>query len=109
VIEARLQALILARLGLLPDVHVWRMNTGVAHRPGGGAVRFGAVGQADITGLVGPHGRRLEIEIKSATGRQTPEQRAFGERITRLGGLYLVCRSLEDALNGIDEWKEKHT
>jgi len=39
-------------------------------------VRFGMRGQADLTRIV-PDGRRLEIEVKAANGRQTAEQKAF--------------------------------
>lgn len=101
-IEAVLQRLILARVNQLDGVRVWRMNTGFAQRAGGGAVRFGLPGQADITGLMRP-GRRVELEIKGPHGRVTPEQEAFGEWIRALGGLYLVCRSLEDAMGPIQE------
>ena len=37
----------------------------------------------------------LAIELKSATGRQSPEQVAFGDALTALGGMYIVCRSVD--------------
>jgi hypothetical protein len=58
-------------------------------------VRFGVPGQADISGLLSS-GRRVEIEVKSATGRQSPQQRAFEAMISKFGGLYILARSVED-------------
>lgn len=42
----------------------------------------------------GAHG--LWIEMKTSTGRQSPEQRAFQQRVTAEGYAYVVSRSLED-------------
>jgi hypothetical protein len=95
--EPVLQRLILARLNTIDGVRAWRANTGAARMNGGRVVRFGIPGQADITGLL-RGGRRLEVEVKGPTGRISPEQESFGELIVSLGGLYLVCRSLDDAL-----------
>lgn len=90
--ETRIQALLLARIPVqFPQVRVWRANTGavvVANR----MVRFGLPGQADITGAIGPTGRRIEIEVKSETGRLSPEQVAFGEWMRALGALYIVAK-----------------
>ena len=40
-------------------------------------------------------GGLLAIELKSATGRQSPAQVAFGDALTALGGMYIVCRSID--------------
>lgn len=94
-VEIRLTAYILAQLNLLPRCYFWRQNTGVA-QAGDRSIRFGVPGQADITGVA--NGRRVEIEVKSETGRLRPEQRAFQSRVTEAGALYLVARCLDDAL-----------
>ena len=62
---------------------------------GARVVRFGVPGQADLTGIL-PDGRRLEVEVKSATGRQSAAQRDFQNLIERFGGLYVLARSVED-------------
>lgn len=98
--EKSIQNEILRVVGSRPDVRLWRANTGVAYA-GTRAVRFGVQGQADLSGIIAG-GRRLEIEVKSARGRQTPEQRAFGEMIEKFGGVYIVARSVEDVLRRID-------
>jgi hypothetical protein len=95
--EPVLQRLILARLNALDGVRVWRANTGAARTHRGRIVRFGVPGQADITGLI-RGGRRLEVEVKGPTGRVSPEQEAFGALIVSLGGIYLIARTLDDAL-----------
>jgi hypothetical protein len=89
-------------------------------------VRFGIPGQADLSGVIqvvvlrvfrpriklgdepcfgapdrypddGPViGLRLEIEVKSATGRQRPEQKAFQAMIQKYGGIYILARSVND-------------
>lgn len=75
-------------------MRLWRSNTGVA-RMGKRKVRFGVPGQADLTGVL-PGGIRLEIEVKSAVGRQSPEQLAYQAMIERFGGVYVLARSVGD-------------
>lgn len=102
--ESVIQRLIIARLNLLPGVKVWRQSTGVA-RHGGRVVRYGIPGQADITGLV--DGRRIELEVKTATGRVRPEQKAYGVMIRQYGGVYAVVRSIDDALRAVQEARQR--
>lgn len=117
VAETRIQAHILAYLAVEPGCAVvtsdgklhgeqvpravfWRQNTGAA-RAGDRLVRFGIPGQSDITGVI--CGRRIEIECKSETGRQTPEQRNFQDWIEYGGGYYLLARSAADVLPTVRE------
>lgn len=100
--EAQTQQAILAALAGRRDLRIWRNNSGVAvNQATNQGVRFGVKGQADLSGLL-QGGRRLEIEVKSATGRQTPEQKDFQAMIERFGGVYILARTVEDALLGID-------
>ncbi len=92
--EKTLQNAILRAFGTLPQIRLWRANAGVA-RIGARVIRFGIPGQADLTGIL-PDGRRLEIEVKSPTGRQTPEQRAFQNMIEKFHGIYILARSTND-------------
>lgn len=92
--EKQLQNAILRAFGTLPGLRLWRANVGAA-RIGTRTIRFGIRGQADLTGIVAD-GRRLEIEVKSATGRQTAEQRNFQEMIERFHGIYILARSVDD-------------
>ena len=92
--EKQIQNDILREFGTLPWLRIWRANTGVA-RIGDRVVRFGVPGQADLTGIL-PDGRRLEIEVKSPTGRQSPDQQAYQRIIEKFNGVYILARSVED-------------
>ena len=92
--EHAIQNQILHAFGTRPDMRLWRANTGVA-RYGTRTVAFGVPGQADLTGVL-PGGTRLEIEVKSATGRQSRDQAAYQQMIERFGGVYVLARSVED-------------
>ena len=92
--EKAIQNDILRAFGTLPGLRLWRANTGVA-RIGTRVIRFGIPGQADLTGIL-PDGRRLEIEVKSPTGRQSPEQIAFQGMIEKFHGIYIFARSIDD-------------
>lgn len=99
--EADIQQAILIEFGSRPGLRIWRSNAGAARTRTGALVRFGVPGQADLSGIIAPHGRRLEIEVKSATGRQSDQQRKFQEMIESMGGIYILARSLEDVRNGL--------
>jgi hypothetical protein len=99
-----------AVLAYFRNLHVWRNNSGVAwlrttrdrrHPDGMMPVRFGIPGQADFTGIIAPSGRRIEIECKSDTGRQSVDQRAFEEMIREAGGIYLLVRSGQELVEAL--------
>lgn len=92
--EKQIQNQILRTFGTRSDMRLWRANVGAA-RFGRQTVRFGIPGQADLTGIL-PSGLRLEIEVKSASGVQTAEQRAYQSIIERFGGVYVLARSVDD-------------
>ena len=98
--ESVLQRAVLAHL-MSMGLFVWRMNTGKAQMRGRW-VQFGLPGQADITGIL-PNGRRLEVELKSDTGRLSPEQKKFRDSIVASGGLYIAARTLDEALAPVRE------
>jgi hypothetical protein len=99
--EKRIQNAIIREFGQRQDMRIWRQNTGVASF-GGRKVRFGVPGQADVTGVI-VGGRRLEIEVKSATGRQSKEQADYQRIIERFGGLYILARSVQDVRDALLE------
>ncbi len=57
---------------------------------------MGARGVPDILGIY--QGRLLGIEIKTATGKPSPEQERFIQNINAAGGLAFVARSVEDVI-----------
>lgn len=107
---------VLRTFGSRPDMRVWRANVGAMRDRNGRLVQFGVPGQADVTGIMPvvsrcqcglPHppvGVRLEIETKSAAGRQSDEQRQYQKIIQRFGGLYILARSARDVADVMNKW-----
>jgi hypothetical protein len=102
--ESVIQAQIRKAIGALPHVRLWRNNTGQLKDRFGHTVIYGlAIGSSDLIGIVAPHGRLIAIEVKSKTGKVTPEQEAFMEIVRRFGGVAGVARSFEDAMALVEE------
>jgi len=89
-------------------VRLWRNNTGALVDQQGRFVRFGLCkGSSDLIGLrsleITPElvGQRVAqfvaLEVKTAQGVLSPEQRAFLRLVQELGGVTAVCRSVEEA------------
>ncbi|MCW2310578.1 VRR-NUC domain-containing protein [Rhodoferax antarcticus] len=73
-----------------------RQNTGCA-KVDGRFIRFGWPGCPDVLGQL-TDGRLLGVEVKSRTGRPSPEQTLFLARIRDAGGVGFVARDLRDVL-----------
>lgn len=98
--ERSVTAAILSALMGRTDLRIWRQNTGAATDQNGRLVRFGRPGAADLTGILSD-GRRLEIEVKSAHGRQSVAQASFQRIIENYGGVYILARSVTDVMRGL--------
>lgn len=76
----------------------WRQNTNAMYDVSKGIHRRMPVhakkGVPDI--IVIKKGQFIGLEVKSATGRQNEDQRAFELFIKENGGFYYLVRSLED-------------
>lgn len=83
-----------------PGSRAWRNNVLVA-RIDGRVLRAGLKGQADITGIAAPSGRRIEIEVKADRDRMRPEQIAFRDAILAAGGIHVIARDVEGALEDL--------
>jgi hypothetical protein len=122
--EHEIQQRVLLAHGSGP-VRLWRNNVGtgwagqatrvtagnlqaIAHtlRPGDVVIRGGrplhaglCVGSSDLIGYRRVDGvaQFVALEVKSATGRPTPEQTRFLDHISSAGGCAAVIRSVEDA------------
>lgn len=98
--EARVVADVLIAVSALPGCMVWRNNTGVG-QAGNRVVRFSVPGAPDILGAF--RGRALGIECKRpGGGRQSPEQLRFQRAFEAAGGLYLLVRSADEALQALE-------
>lgn len=63
-------------------------------------------GAADLC-ICGDRGKILFVEMKTKTGKQNPNQKAFEQKVKELGFEYMVCRSLEDFIKTVREWVNK--
>ncbi len=86
-------------LSTRPGIRFWRNQTGALENKQGRFVKFGLIGSSDIVGLIGPGGRFLAIECKSAKGVQSEPQKNFQAMIEKHGGKYIIARSVEDVKN----------
>jgi hypothetical protein len=97
VLEKDIQRGVMKLLELQPDVVVLRQSVGLADHDGR-RVMHGNPGQADLTVVIGPAPAIVEFwEIKTPTGRQSPMQVKFQQRVEKRGAAYRVIRSVEDA------------
>ncbi len=103
--EAKIQARILLAIGSLDGIYVERRNAG-AFMGMGGMVRAGVAGVADILCVV--NGRAVALEVKTATGRLSADQRRWRAAWESAGGFYEVVRSPHDALKAI-RWVRNET
>jgi hypothetical protein len=90
--ERDLLRVIHARLNSLPGVHLDRVNVALA-RGATRAFRTAPPGFPDLIGCA--NGRALAIEVKSATGRQRPDQRQWQSRWEQCGGIYILARDID--------------
>ena len=58
------------------------------------------VGSGDLIGWT-PTGRFLSVETKTTTGRVTPEQIRFQEAVNLAGGVGVVARSEDEAVQAV--------
>ncbi len=113
---------ILIGVSALPRTLVYRSNTGMAWvgekqevlvgqrveiAPGmvvlknGRPIKFGVPGLGDINGITDGH--PLQIEAKTKVGRQSEQQIKFQIAWEKAGGIYILARSPEQALEMIRE------
>lgn len=96
--EARALVEIRLALGREPDLVLWRLSQGSGVAPSGLWARFGLTpGASDLIGILGPSGRWVALEVKSAHGTTSDEQEMFLATVRRLGGFAAVVRSAADA------------
>lgn len=106
--ESEIQQAIRLALGREPDLVLWRNPVGVGET-NGRKQRFGLCrGSSDLVGVLTVNGVGVAvfIEVKTPTGRLSPEQRMFGELVTRKGAIYCVARSVDDARNCITQARQ---
>lgn len=98
-LETPIMREILIAVSRLPEGMFWRANVGVAITFGGRVVRFNVKGMPDIMGAY--RSRPVGIETKTSSGRLNTYQINFRDAFTNAGGIYILARSLDDALSGL--------
>ena len=91
---------ILEACGARDDCLLWRNNTG-ALKVERRLVRFGCPGSADILGVYAG-GRAIGIEVKSAFGVMSSNQKRWRKLFEAQGGAYTLARSPAEAAAFLD-------
>jgi len=105
--EAAIQQDIRLALGQTPGLRVFRNNVGAIKDRNNRLVRYGlATGSADLIGwqsvviteaMVGQRfARFVSIEVKTPSGRLSPEQETWQAAVQKAGGIAVVARSVDD-------------
>jgi hypothetical protein len=94
-------------LGSRHDCRLWRVSVGQGMTDRGQWISFGLPGMADLAGILrcGEIGVALFIEVKSEKGRLSPQQKRFRDMAVAFGACYVEARSVEDAVNGIEQFQ----
>jgi hypothetical protein len=79
----------------LHRIRAWRNNTG-AVKIDGRWIKYGHPGSGDIMGVIAPVGIHLEVECKTASGKQSRIQILRQRLITEDGGIYILSRNSQD-------------
>lgn len=93
---------ILHTFGGRPNVRLWRANVLVARTRTGQVVRAGVKGQADISGILAPSGKRIEVEVKTGGATTSEAQRNWRAMMEKFGALYVLARSVDDVRRALD-------
>jgi penicillin-binding protein-related factor A (putative recombinase) len=98
--EKEIENEILMFLNLLPGCKAWKNQSVGIFDPVKGIYRknrsrWTAKGTSDILGIY--KGKMLCLEVKSASGRASPEQKQFIEEMNELGAIAGIVRSWQDA------------
>ena len=64
------------------------------------AVKSCQKGTADLLGVIS--GYAVAIEVKAGKDRQSKTQKNFQECWERAGGVYLICRSVQETMAALD-------
>jgi len=96
--EIEIQRTILEYLQLMENkgkCYCFRAGSGAIKTERGGWFKTGKKGCPDIVCLINT--MFVGLEIKAPKGKQSDEQKITQKKIEKLGGVYQVVRSLEDA------------
>lgn len=82
------------------DCVIFRHNVGKVRTPDGRYFSTGVpAGYSDLQGHRKSDGRAVYIEVKTKSGRISPQQQHFIDHMRETGAIAGVCRSVNDAIN----------
>lgn len=99
--ESKVLADCMQFLNLQPGVEVWRRNSGVVFK-GKRCIRYGKKDSADIEGVLAPHGRHIECEVKATGEVPTDKQAEWLALMTERGCIAFYADSLAMC---IEKWE----
>jgi len=104
--EREIEQSILTWLNYQPKCKAWKNKSQGTYDPYKKVFRrpsskFTEKGTSDILGIW--NGKMICIEVKSAKGRLSPEQKSFLQEMANLGAICLVARSLDAVIDAFDE------
>lgn len=111
--EAQIQQEIMLEVSKSPHNLIVRRNVGLFKTMDGlRTVKIGQNGEADVQGIIGNqkcpncgtpiHPLPFAIEVKDETNTQDQDQINWQKNVwERRGGIYILARSKEDAMNGL--------
>jgi penicillin-binding protein-related factor A (putative recombinase) len=104
--EREIEQAILTWLNYQPKCKAWKNKSQGTYDPYKKVFRkpsskFTEKGTSDILGIW--NGKMLCIEVKSAKGRLSPEQKSFLQEMANLGAICLVARSLDAVIDAFSE------
>ena len=70
-------------------------------------LKFGLVGAADISLVIGPHGRFGQIEVKAGKDKMREQQNNWRETCAMLGVPYIVARSTVQGIADLERFVGK--
>ena len=80
------------------DLILWSTNSSQI-----GSYRMLPVGFPDLCGIY--RGRWVGVEVKTSTGKQSDGQIEFERVVKVYGGIYILARSWEDVVKGLEDGK----
>ncbi|QDP55284.1 MAG: hypothetical protein Unbinned400contig1002_14 [Prokaryotic dsDNA virus sp.] len=100
-------------LGKLPHILIQRRNVGTFYTRAGTPITIGHPGEPDLQGVIGNqrcpncehpiHPKPFGIEVKGTNGRMRLKQKLYRDNVAkRLGIIYIVARSVAQAIEGLD-------
>jgi len=97
---------ILAEIGCRDDILIVPTVSGVFRSLYGNRVVNAGAHKADIILAVAPRGRMVGIEVKTGNATLKKNQGNWKKALLKRGGFHITARSVQDALDGIEESKK---